>query len=292
MHLRLLALIFGLLSGSQLWGQSIDLPFFVFNNGLLGEEAYATPRAQARLLAELGYDGMEKNGLDGIFLVKDALENEGLKLYTVYVEINLDQPEQPWDPRLPEVLSGLDGSETMLWLYVRSQQYAPSTEENDAIAVPILQRLADMAQPHGVRLMLYPHLYFWVESPDDALRVARKVNRRNLGMTFNLCHYLAHEAADGRDPWERLPALAEACQPYLFALSLNGADPVAADPADIWTSYIQPLGQGRFEVGRFLQTFVTAGFAGPVGLQGYNLTDPPSAHLRQSMQAWQQLGRP
>lgn len=265
--------------------RALDNPFFVFNNGVKDEQ-YNTLEEQMKLLTENGYDGMEKNGLDNFEEVYRGLQQHDLNLYTIYVNVNLDNPEQPYDPRLEEVFQMIAGSGAMPWLYVTSENYASSSSEYDRVAVPILQQIADLAQQYGIKVMLYPHMYFWVESVEDAIRVAEKVNRRNFGMTFNLCHYLAHKNRAGIDPWAPLDTLVQQAMPYLFALSLNGADAKDTDQKDIWDSFIQPLGAGDFDTYRFLTTFLDQGFEGPVGLQCYNIKEDKAVHLRKSMQAW------
>ncbi|MFP4088896.1 MAG: sugar phosphate isomerase/epimerase family protein [Cyclobacteriaceae bacterium] len=270
--------------------QDLDNPFFVFNNGVKDEQ-YDTVEEQIQLLTRNGYDGMEKNGLDNFEEVYLALQANDLKLYTIYVNINLDNPEQPYDPRLKEVFQMIEGSGAMPWLYVTSKKYPPSSSEYDTLAVPLLQQIADMAQQYGIKVMLYPHMNFWIESVEDAIRVAEKVDRRNFGMTFNLCHYLAHKNQAGVDPWAELQPLSEQAMPYLFAISLNGADARDADQQDIWTSFIQPLGEGNFDTYRFLKTFLDQGFEGPVGLQCYSIDEDKAVHLRKSMQTWQEYQR-
>jgi len=48
-------------------------PFFVFNNGVQ-DATYDTPVKQVTLLERLGYDGMEKNGLDDFAEVQGELD--------------------------------------------------------------------------------------------------------------------------------------------------------------------------------------------------------------------------
>ena len=121
-----------------------DYPIFVFNNGV-EDEQFDTPEKQVKLLKDNGYDGMEKKGIDGFEETLEALEKNGLKLFTMYININLDDEEQPYDKRLKEVFQKLEGSETMPWFYITSKKYKPSSQENDAVAVPILREIADMA---------------------------------------------------------------------------------------------------------------------------------------------------
>ncbi len=285
---RTIILLFGLLIASTVSAQTLDNPFFVFNNGLR-DSVYNTVEKQVQLLLDNNYPGMEKEGLDGFREVYQALQKNNLQLYTIYVNINLDNPEQPYDPRLVHVLKQIAGTNTIPWFYVTSQQYPPSSSEYDSLAVPILQQVADLAHQYGVRIMLYPHRNFWIESVEDAIRVAKKVNRRNLGMTFNLCHYLADCHSQEQDPMSQLPVLAKAAEPYLFAISLNGADSIPTDTNDIWASFIQPLGEGSFDTYAFLKTFLDLGFDGPIGLQCYSIDQDKAVHLQQSRRVWQRF---
>ena len=261
-------------------------PFFVFNNGVQ-DATYDTPEKQVALLKRLGYDGMEKNGLDGFAEVQGELDRRGLKLFTVYVNVNLDPGQPTYDPRLPEVIRSLKGRETMLWLNVTSRAgtYAPSSREGDAAALAAIGEVADMAQASGVRVMLYPHVWFWLETVDHAISLVEKLGRPNVGLTFNLPHWLA-QTRPGDE--KELRALLARARPHLFAVSINGATNIAdkSDRGTIWKSLIQPLGQGTFDTYALLETLVDLGFDGPVGLQCYNVPGDKAEILAQSMATW------
>ncbi|WPP48810.1 sugar phosphate isomerase/epimerase family protein [Catalinimonas niigatensis] len=265
--------------------QRPDNPFFVFNNGVK-DEKYNTAEEQVQLLLDNGYDGMEKEGLDNLDEVLKELQQNDLRLFTIYVNVDLDNPDQPYDPRLEDVFKKIQGTGAMPWLYVTGSKFPSSSPEYDEIAIPILQQIADMAQQYDTRVMLYPHMYYWIECIEDAMRVAAEVNRPNLGYTFNLCHFLAHKNREDIDPVRAYPALAKQAMPKLFAISLNGADVHASGPDNIWKSYIQPLGEGNFDTYQFLKTFIDLGFEGPVGLQCYNIQKDKALHLQKSMQTW------
>lgn len=265
-------------------------PFFVFNNGI-EDEKYDTPQKQVELLKKLGYEGMEKKGIDNFSEVLQALDENDLKLHTMYLNINLDDEEQPYDKRLREVFRSLKGGQTMPWFYITSEHYKPSSEENDAIAVPILQEIADMADEYGIKVMIYPHVNFWVHNVEDAVRVTKKVNRRNLGITFNLCHFLADQ---GTKAGEAFIPLVEMAMPYIFAISLNGADKPTEkimQSGNLWEYFIQPLGEGDYNTSQYLKEFRVRGFKGPVGLQTYNIKEEKPVHLEKSMTAWKKLQR-
>jgi sugar phosphate isomerase/epimerase len=267
----------------------VSNPFFVFNNGISDTAAYKTPAAQVQLAAQMGFDGVEKNGLDNFDAFYQAVKDNNLKLYTLYVEVNLDNEHHPYDRRLEDVFKKIQGTEAMPWLYITSKQYKPSSAELDAVAVPVLQKIADLAKQYNVRVALYPHTWFWLETVADAIRVAEKVNRPNFGITFNLPHFLATEYYAGESPIHNFQSWASKAKPYLFAVSVNGADypPATANRSKLWDSLIQPLGEGNYDTYQYLKTFWDMGFTGPVGLQCYNIKQEKTVYLKKSIRTWQ-----
>lgn len=269
--------------------QEVCSPFFVFNNGISDTAAYKTPEAQVALAARMGFDGVEKNRLDQFPAFYHAAQKHGLKLYTMYVQVNLDDDKNPYDRRLEEAFRTLKGTKAMPWLFITSAKYTNSSSENDARAVVAVREIADLAQRYGLRVMLYPHVWFWLQSVDDALRVIEKVDRPNVGMTFNLCHYFATQFYAGQNPERNFAALAAKAAPRVFALSVNGLTfpPASHERGKVWDSLIQPLGSGTYDTYAFLKTFWDAGFRGPVGLQCYSVKGDKPTHLRQSVQTYQ-----
>jgi sugar phosphate isomerase/epimerase len=261
-------------------------PFFVFNNGVK-DVIYDTPAKQVALLKKLGYAGMEKDGLDELAEVQAELDRQGLKLFTVYVNVNLDPGEPAYDPRLPEVIRSLKGRETMLWLNVTSKAgaFAPSSRQGDAAALRVIGEIADLARASGLRIMLYPHVWFWLESVPHGIDLVEKLDRPEVGLTFNLPHWLALTRPEEEKSLRDLLARA---RPHLFAVSVNGATNLVnkRDRGTIWKSLIQPLGQGAFDTCDLLETLVELDFRGPVGLQCYNLPGDKAEHLARSMAAW------
>ena len=83
--------------------------------------------------------------------------------------------------------------------------------------------------------------------------------------------------------------LLEAAMPYLFAVSINGADH-AADIRAGKGKMILPLDSGTFDIQAFLKTLKDLGYTGPVGLQCYGLGGDAREHLSRSIAAWRKLG--
>ena len=257
-------------------------PFFALDNGVI-DEKHQTARAQVEMLAELGYAGISV-GLDRCPSIPELLgelDKRGLQLFTVYAGINIDPGQEPYSAALKEAIQTLAGRNTMLWLFMRSGAHKASTPTGDERAVAILRELADLAARHQVRIALYPHHGFWLERIEDAVRIADKVDRPNVGTTFNLCHWLRIS------PEKSAESLVQEAMPRLFAVSINGADSGGQD----WKTLIQTLDKGTFDMAGFLKTLADAGYTGPIGLQAYGIGGDAYDNLRRSMQAWEEHSR-
>jgi len=252
-------------------------PFYALNNGVK-DAKHPAPESQARMLKELGYDGMSHSGVEGVPDLLAALDRHGLKLFTLYVGAWLDGDQPKYDPRLLDVIKRLKGRETMIWLTIRSKQHKPSSPAGDARAVEIVRELADAARGSRLRVALYPHVWFWVERVEDAVRVVKQVDRPNVGVTFNLCHWLKVDEPG------TLASRLELARPYLFQVTLNGADPKGD-----WDKLIQPLDRGSFDTCALLRALKRMGYTGPIGLQCYNVKGDKHINLKRSMAAWRDL---
>ena len=236
---------------------------------------------QAELLKELGYAGAGHLWLDGLADRLRTLDASGLKLFQVYFRVDLSAgAKEPYDSRLKEMLPLLKGRGTQIAALVGGGK--PSDASLDPRAVEILREIADLARPHGVGIALYPHVSDWLERVEDGVRLAKKVDRPNVGVMFNLCHWL--KVADEKD----LKPLLKLAGPHLVAVSINGADR-AVDVRSGKGSMILPLGQGAFDMRGFLDALEEAGYEGPVGLQCYGLPGDAREHLARSMEAWRKL---
>ncbi len=261
-------------------------PFFVFNNGVK-DDVHATPAQQVALAKRIGFAGLEKNGLDDFAETLAELDRQGLELFTVYVNVNLDPGGPAWDPRLPDAIRSLKGRRTMLWVNVTSRAgtYAPSSRDGDAAAVRAIGEVADLAKASGLRVMVYPHVWFWLESVPHAIELVRKIDRPDVGVAFNLPHWLALTKPADEGSLRELLARA---RPHLFAVSVNGATNLEdkSDRGTIWRSLIKPLGEGTFDTCGLLGTLLDLGYDGPVGLQCYAVPGAKEEHLARSMAAW------
>ena len=254
--------------------------FFAMDTGTK-DAKHQTATQQVDMVKELGYDGIGCTAGPGLGEMLKELDKNGLRLFAVYLGANIDADQTKYGPELKEAIEVLKGRNAILWLFVLSKKHKPSSPEGDARAVEVIREISDMAAEAGLRVALYPHQGFWVERVEDAVRVARKVDRENVGVTFNLCHWLMV------DDEKNMESLIKSAMPHLFVVSINGADSGGKN----WKQLIQTLDKGTFDMYRFLKTLEEAGYNGPIGFQGYGIGGDAYDNLKRTMNAWDQLSK-
>ncbi len=257
-------------------------PFFAYCVGFgVGKEAASLP-AQLQLpemLADLGYAGMAYVGVEGAAEMLEALEKEGQKLFAVYTPVNVAPEEPAYDPRLKDLIPKLKGHGTVVWLVVNSKTYKPSSTEGDPRAVEILREIADLAQQHGVQVSLYPHRGAYAERIEDVVRLVRKSERKNIGVTFTLCHFMAVEGIENLDSALKL------ARPYLTMATVNGTNGYDPKNREGW---ILTLDQGTFDVSRVLVSLREIGYEGPIGMIVYGIRGDRRDILARSIKGWKE----
>ncbi len=243
-------------------------PFFAFDNGT--GRGTLSADAQSRMVAELGYAGIGYTGGQGIPEMLAALDARKLKMFSIYVAARVGKNGPSYDPHLKEAFAALKGRETFIWLTVQG-----SIKDDDAQAVKIVGEVADLAAQAGLRVVLYPHVGFYVARTEDALRIVKKAKRPNLGVSLNLCHFLK------LDREENLAPLLKQALPHLMLVSINGADHEGG-----WDRLIQTLDRGQFDVYAFLKQLKSLGYDGPIGLQCYAIKGDRRENLQRSIAAW------
>ncbi len=256
-------------------------PFFAMDTGTK-DDKHKTAKEQVEMVRELGYAGIGCTAGKGLSEMLEELDKNDLRLFAVYLGANIDADQPKYGPELKEAIDVLKGRNSILWLFVQSKKLRPSQTEGDKRAVEVIQEISNMAAGAGLRVALYPHTGFWLEKVEDAIRVAKKVDRKNVGVTFNLCHWLRTEDE------KNMRSLITSAMPHLFVVSINGADSGGKD----WKQLIQTLDRGTFNIGRFLRTLKRSGFTGPIGFQGYGIGGDAYDNLRRSMDAWLELNNP
>ena len=269
-----------LLSAAPLFAETN--PFFVFDNGLRGENL-KTIASQLDLAKEIGFAGLawRTDAPDRVKEVLEGSKQRGMKCFVIYCNLELKDGKLAYKPELKEIIALCKGTDTMIWPNMTSKQFKNSDPAGDDIAVAGLRELASLCDANSLRIAIYPHVNMWVHRVEDALRVVKKVNRKNVGLTFNLCHALLDEAE------ARIPALIEEAAPHMFVATINGADSGATKKE--MPRIIQTLDKGTYDVTIVLKKLKAVGFKGPIGLQCYNIKGDPKTLLTGSMNAWRKM---
>lgn len=275
MLVSLLCLISGVCFAGVKGGDSFDL--FAFDNYMMSGK-YKQNEVRAETLKELGYAGMSYHGTKGIMETIGIFEKAGLKLFITYLGVNIDggKPEQQYDVDLKDGIKRLKGTDTMIWLCLSSKKYKHASDEGDAAAVKIIRDIADAAHESGLKVVLYAHVGNYSESFGDILRIARKVNRRNVGISYNVCHWLK---VDGGIDYR--PILKESL-PYLFVVTTNGAE--SGDTKKMgWDKLIQTLDKGSFDNYKLLKYLKDIGYTGSRIVEQETATCAQSKDVRRRM---------
>jgi sugar phosphate isomerase/epimerase len=241
------------------------------------------PAECAQTLADLGYAGLGGRPATAKAHAA-ALKAKGLTFFNGYHVADFPSGQAQLPAELIQAVDGLAGTGGTLWLAINKVTLplglSMGPEYGDTVVVPQLRQLVAYARTKGVKISLYPHAGFWAARFETCVRVASKVDDPDLGVTFNLCHWLKVEGSE-RDP---LPLIKEAL-PRLNFITINGAD--AGDTQNLgWDKLIQPLGRGTYDIGSFVAKARAAGYRGPFGFQGYGIKMQPKELLKETMEGW------
>lgn len=231
---------------------------------------------QAKLLRELGYDGIGWSLKTGDGLDLKVLDEAGLPLLMAWAMVNVNPAKGPvYDPALPEAIRKLKGRPVTVTLMLAGLKSAdPQGMET---AVKALRELGDVAAEAGVKISIYHHAGFWAESLPFVLEVIDKTNHPQVGFNFNLSHWLKVDGdKDYRPLLRQNPA-------KLFCVTINGATVGAKN----WTNgLIRPLDEGDFDNRRLLATLREIDYRGPIGLMCFGIPGDARGHLTRSMETW------
>ena len=141
-----------------------------------------------------------------------------------------------------------------------------------------VRETVELAETLGVKVVLYPHAGFSVATIPEALALIEKVAHPNLGVMFNLCHFLHGEKE--ADLERTLDSIGD----RLFAVSTSGA---SIDAGKGWDQLIKRLDKGSFPQKRLFSHLKKMRFSGPVTLQCYGVKGDKEENLKASYNAWE-----
>ena len=250
----------------------IKREFFAFDNGLGGIK---TPKEKVAVLKELGYAGIGSRSGRVASLLPE-LDAAGLKMSSSYVRVNIKDGAVEYDSRLPEEIELMKGRGTIIWLLIKGG----SNADQDDVVVAKVREVSDMAKKSGLQVSLYPHKGCYVATALDSLRIAEKVDRPNVGASFNLCHFLTQNNVDD------LESVVRKVAPRMNLVSINGADNGSKLPLG---EALQRLDKGTFDNSKLLKLLDEVGYKGPIGLQCFSIKGDDKENLTASMNAWKKI---
>ena len=275
---------------SSLWhtgfSQEIKNPFFATYSIIEGDSVYNTFDGQVKFLKETGYSAIEMGDPKNFDAKQSALKINSFPGAYFYFMVDAEQPKL--DPQLKIFISKLKGTKTILAPYIKSSSKKFGTEsptpEKDEMVVKLLRELSYWAKKENLQVAIYPHFGFYVERTTHALQLVKQINRKNTGLTFNLCHWLATTAAEERGMLK--PHLKDLL-PYLKMMIISGANDVVSEKEVIWDDYILPLGKGTFDTyGLVRYAIKTLRFKNPIGVQCYGIKDNKAWLVKHTMDTW------
>ncbi len=232
---------------------------------------------QAQMLRELGFDGAGYALWLGDDLERNfkVFDDAGLGVFLLYITVNVNPEARPFDPQVLDAVKRLKGRPATVSVLL--QGLPPGDPRGQEPAQKALGELGDAAAEAGVRISIYHHTGDWTQSLLQALEVVKKLDHPQVGVNFNLCHWLMIDGDKDYRPVVRENAA------RIFAVTINGAQL----GAKTWTNgLIQPLDRGDFDNRELLGTLRDAGYRGPIGLMCYGIPGDAREHLRRSIEVW------
>jgi len=244
--------------------------FYPFQNGV----KFGPVEDGVRAAKELGYQGIGSVNPRDLASFMTACESEGLKVFSIYSggKVNADGFE--YGKEVGEAIALLEGTDALVELNVQR-----GTHPNDEQAVAFVREIAGLAKDAGLKVVLYPHAGFHIERVDHAVRIAKATRLDNVGVAFNLCHFLKVQ------PGEDLATTLRNANPWLWSVSINGADVDGTE----WNTLIRPLDEGTFDQAALLRMLREMDYRGAVGLQCFGIKIDARENLSRSMAAWRRF---
>jgi sugar phosphate isomerase/epimerase len=274
-----------LICSNSVLAQKVKNEFFALHNIIRGDSTYNTFDKQVELVKNAGFDGIEINQIESFDGMKSALDQFQFKGSYFYVKLQLGEPI---NNRLENAIHQLKGTNTIIAPYILAdtKRFKPNSPEGDSEAIKLLQLISMWSKKAGLQVAIYPHFSFYVERTDHALQLAQKVNRKNVGLSFNLCHWLATTSLTER---VELKNHLKELNPYLKMITISGANDIISQKKSVFDDYILPLGTGSFDTYDLLKYMVkTIQYKKPIGVQCYNIKGNKSELIQNTMAVWNQ----
>ena len=241
------------------------------------------PKLHVKLLKERGYGGIMLSLKDdpgrwkNLPAYLEAMKEHGTRLTAIHARFYIEDGTYP--QVIKDNLPLLKGTKVVLIPSVGSRtKMDRKNPEAVAMAVNILREMSDDAKKYDLGgIAPYMHIGNWIETIDDNVRIAKAVNRRNVGVMFHLHHW---QAVGGREITKLRADLLNA-KPYLMIVVIQGTDQNKA------THKI--LGEGDYDMVPLVKALREMDYRGPLGTMGYTQKGDIPTKLTRAYIAWEKI---
>lgn len=160
----------------------------------------------------------------------------------------------------------------------------------DDRALAWLGPISCILEKYNIEASLYPHFAFLLETLEDAIRLARKVDHPKMKVMFTSYHWFRVRNCEARGQPDYPDLFTEAGN-LLNAVNLCGSRVLEKEEDAVggMNPSIEPIDAGTKDVPGILAELERIGFTGPIGIQGYSVNDSPESALRRSFSQLKQL---
>jgi sugar phosphate isomerase/epimerase len=227
--------------------------------------------ARCAMIAAAGFDGIyavpypfTDDDFPRLHRLDEAPARHGLRLSGIYANIDLAlPPEHPTNARVTRLFAETEGAPVVeLSFKCSSPDALPATpSELDAAIAARLEPLLAIADRRGLKVALYPHSFYPLETPAHAARLVRRIAPPRLSYLFATSHvYAVSEPAS-------VVAQLAACADEISSINLCGCRRTAPCPRAKCAHF--PPDEGDLSLAPLIATLAAANYSGDLIIQGH-----------------------
>jgi sugar phosphate isomerase/epimerase len=185
------------LCASPLFSQEkqLDNVFYCFNNGIRTlPNAPKSLADQAALINKIGFSGLSGHIGDDYWARRKALDDAGVEMPEIYWGMTLtDEGQIQYNEQIKEIIKDSKDRNLLVALFLNGKKYMNQKTQGDKIFAAGIRELAEFAAPYHVQVAIYPHANNYCETSAHSVKMAKQIDRDNVGVIFNTCHLLKVE---------------------------------------------------------------------------------------------------
>jgi sugar phosphate isomerase/epimerase len=238
------------------------------------------PAEQVQTLKKIGFSGATLTFRDNFKAFSKEVRNNNFEIYAAHKALHIGQKTKFNSQQISHLVDQVKNVNADFWLIILEKK---GDKASTALLLETINKVADICAKKGVRCVLYPHDNTLIESAEDAIDILKKSRRKDLFISFHLCHEI--RAGNGN----RLSEVAKKVKPYLRLASISGANTKYVDNSQDWSKTIQPLDMGTYDTSKFIEALQSIDYKGPIILHTFALDKVAADHHQRSFKKYQEL---